>query len=110
MALDLAPMHIRVNSISPDWIWTPEVNKAAEEDGGGRAKWEPIWGDYHMLQRCGEPVEVAAAALFLLSDDASFVTAADLAVDVFPAPSLGALDVEYLLRELAALHASLPLQ
>jgi len=81
MALDLAPYHIRVNSISPGWIWTPEVNRAAELDGGGRAKWEPIWGEYHMLERCGEPVEVAAAALFLLSDDASFVTAADLAVD-----------------------------
>jgi len=81
MALDLAPSNIRVNSISPGWIWTPEVNKAAELDGGGREKWEPIWGEYHMLRRCGEPREVAAAALFLLSDDASFITGADLAVD-----------------------------
>ena len=48
---------------------------------GGREKWEPVWGEYHMLRRCGEPVEVAAAALFLLSADASFITAADLAVD-----------------------------
>jgi len=70
-----------VNSISPGWIWTPEVNKAAEMDGGGREKWEPVWGEYHMLRRCGEPREVAAAALFLLSDDASFITGADLAVD-----------------------------
>jgi NAD(P)-dependent dehydrogenase (short-subunit alcohol dehydrogenase family) len=81
MAFDLAPFHIRVNSVSPGWIWTPEVNKAAEIDGGGREKWEPIWGEYHMLRRCGEPREVAAAILFLLSDDASFITAADLAVD-----------------------------
>jgi NAD(P)-dependent dehydrogenase (short-subunit alcohol dehydrogenase family) len=81
MAFDLAPFHIRVNSISPGWIWTPEVNRAAELDGGGRDKWEPVWGEFHMLRRCGEPMEVAAAALFLLSDDASFVTAADLAVD-----------------------------
>ena len=81
MAFDLAPFHIRVNSISPGWIWTQEVYKAAAMDGGGREKWDPIWGEYHMLRRCGEPIEVAAAALFLLSDDASFITAADLAVD-----------------------------
>lgn len=81
MAFDLAPFNIRVNSISPGWIWTQEVYKAAAIDGGGRAKWDPIWGEYHMLRRCGEPIECAAAALFLLSEDASFITAADLAVD-----------------------------
>lgn len=81
MAFDLAPFHIRVNSISPGWIWTQEVYKAAEIDGGGREKWDPIWGEYHMLRRCGDPIECAAAALFLLSDDASFITATDLAVD-----------------------------
>jgi len=78
MALDLAPDRIRVNSVSPGWIWTQEVLKAA---GGDREKWDPIWGQFHMLERCGNPVEVAAAILFLLSDDASFITAADLAVD-----------------------------
>ena len=81
MAYDLAPSHIRVNSVSPGWIWTQEVYKAAAIDGGGREKWDPIWGEYHMLRRCGEPVEVAAAVLFLLSADASFITAADLPVD-----------------------------
>lgn len=81
MAFDLAPYNIRVNSVSPGWIWTQEVFKAANLDGGGREKWDPIWGEYHMLRRCGEPVEVAAAVLYLLSDDASFITATDLAVD-----------------------------
>lgn len=81
MALDLAPYGIRVNSISPGWIWTREVLKAANIDGGGREKWDPIWGEYHMLGRCGEPVECAGPTLFLLSDDASFITATDLAVD-----------------------------
>lgn len=81
MAFDLAPFHIRVNSVSPGWIWTQEVYKAAAIDGGGREKWDPIWGEYHMLRRCGEAVEVAAAVLFLLSADASFITATDLAVD-----------------------------
>jgi len=81
MAYDLAPFHIRVNSVSPGWIWTQEVYKAAMLDGGGREKWDPIWGEYHMLRRCGEAVEVAAAVLFLLSPDASFITATDLPVD-----------------------------
>ena len=78
MALDLAPFGIRVNSISPAFTWTREVNRLA---GGDRAKWEPVWGQYHMLQRCADPVECAGPILFLLSDDASFITAADLPVD-----------------------------
>ncbi|MCC7498115.1 MAG: SDR family oxidoreductase [Bryobacterales bacterium] len=78
MALDLAPYGIRVNSVSPGWIWTQEVDKAA---AGDRRRWEPVWGQFHMLERCGDPVEVAGPILFLLSDDASFITAADLAVD-----------------------------
>jgi len=77
-ALDLAPAKIRVNVVSPGWIWTPEVDKAANND---RAKWEPIWGKYHMLRRMGQPVEVANAVLFLCSDAASFITAAELPVD-----------------------------
>jgi NAD(P)-dependent dehydrogenase (short-subunit alcohol dehydrogenase family) len=78
MALDFARDGIRVNSVSPGWIWTRELLKAAN---GDRSKWDPIWGQFHILERCGNPVEVAAAILFLLSDDASFVTAVDLPVD-----------------------------
>lgn len=78
MALDLAPYGIRVNSVSPGWIWTREVDKAA---AGNREKWEPVWGQYHMLERCGDSVECAGPVLFLFSDDASFVNAADLAID-----------------------------
>ena len=80
-ALDLAASGIRVNSVSPGWIWSREVLNAAEADGGGREKYDPIWGRFHMLRRCGETVEVARATLFLLSDDASFVTGTDLPVD-----------------------------
>jgi len=81
MAYDFALHNIRVNSVSPGWIWTREVYKAAAVDGGGREKWDAIWGEYHMLRRCGEPVECAGPVLFLLSDDASFITATDLAID-----------------------------
>lgn len=77
-ALDLAAHHIRVNSVSPGWIWTREVDKAA---GGDREKYDPIWGQFHMLGRVGFPVEIAGPVLFLLSDDASFITGTDLPVD-----------------------------
>jgi len=77
-ALDVAPMGIRVNSISPGWIWTQETLKLANYD---RNKYEPIWGRYHMLRRCGKPEEVASACMFLCSDEASFITGTDLPVD-----------------------------
>lgn len=77
-AMDLAPQGIRINSVSPGWIWTSALDGAA---GGDRAKFEPIWGKYHMLRRCGQASEVASAILFLLSDEASFITGTDLPVD-----------------------------
>jgi NAD(P)-dependent dehydrogenase (short-subunit alcohol dehydrogenase family) len=77
-ALDLAPHKIRVNSVSPGWIWTREVDKAA---GGDRATYDPVWGQFHMLARMGHPIEIAGPVLFLLSDDASFITGTDLPVD-----------------------------
>jgi NAD(P)-dependent dehydrogenase (short-subunit alcohol dehydrogenase family) len=78
MALDLAADNIRVNTVSPGWIWTREVDKAAGYD---RAKWGPIWGRFHMLRRLGEVEECAAPVAFLLSDEASFITSAELMVD-----------------------------
>lgn len=78
MALDLSADNIRVNSVSPGWIWTPEVAKAANDD---RETWEPVWGRFHMLRRLGEAAEVAKAIAFLCSSDSSFITGADLPVD-----------------------------
>lgn len=80
-ALDLASDNIRVNCVSPAWIWTRELEKAAQIDGGGKEKWEPIWGQFHMLKRCADPIECAGPTLFLLSDDASFITGTDLLID-----------------------------
>jgi NAD(P)-dependent dehydrogenase (short-subunit alcohol dehydrogenase family) len=77
-ALDLGSAGIRVNVVSPGWVWTPEVSRAA---GGDRQKWEPVWGRYHILRRLGEPSEIASAIAFLLSPEASFITGAELMVD-----------------------------
>merc|ERR1712088_323828 len=79
MALDLAKYKIRVNSVSPGWIWSPEVSKAAAN--GGRSHWEPPWGKFHISCRLGEMSEVAGAVTFLASRDAAFVNATDLKVD-----------------------------
>ena len=78
MALDLSKDKIRVNSVSPAWVWSPEVAKAA---GGDREKWEPVWGAFHMPRRLCETSEVASVICFLLSDDASYVTGSDVPVD-----------------------------
>ena len=77
-ALDLARDKIRVNSVSPGTIWTPELDRMA---GGDRAKWEPTFAPHHMLNRVGEPEEVAATIIFLCSDAASFITGTDVRVD-----------------------------
>lgn len=77
-ALDLASRGIRVNSVSPGYIWTEILYRGA---GNDRAKWDPIWGSYCPLDRCGEPFEVAQAVAFLASDAAAFITGTDLLVD-----------------------------
>jgi NAD(P)-dependent dehydrogenase (short-subunit alcohol dehydrogenase family) len=77
-ALDLAPDNIRVNSVSPGTIWTPELDRMAS---GDRAKWEPVFAPHHMLNRVGEPEEVAGVIRFLCSKEASFITGADVKVD-----------------------------
>src|SRR5690606_20232254 len=69
---------IRINSVSPGWIWS---NVMVQATGGNRAKADAVGGPFHMMGRIGDPEEVAKAVLFLCSDDASFITGADLAVD-----------------------------
>lgn len=77
-ALDLAPDGIRVNSVSPGYIWTEVLDRAAD---GDRERWEPVWGGACPLDRCGEPAEVASVIGFLASPAASYVTGTDVLVD-----------------------------
>ncbi|MFI5155756.1 MAG: SDR family NAD(P)-dependent oxidoreductase [Chitinophagales bacterium] len=70
--------NIRFNTISPGAILTPMNAKRSKTEGPAfLAKSEQM----HALLRMGKPEEVAAAAVFLASDDSGFVTGADLKVD-----------------------------
>jgi NAD(P)-dependent dehydrogenase (short-subunit alcohol dehydrogenase family) len=75
MAVDLANRNIRVNVIAPGPIETPLV--AAMADPSARDAWLRLLPQ----RRFGQPEDVAAAAAFLCSDDARYVTGHVLAVD-----------------------------
>ena len=79
MAIDYGPSGIRVNAICPGFIDTPMTEALFGPDGiAGGAN---LWIEEHALRRFGRPEEIAAAARFLLSGDASFVSGHALAVD-----------------------------
>ena len=79
LAIDYGPSGIRANAICPGFIDTPMTEALFGADGiaGGAT----AWIEEHALRRFGRPEEIAAAARFLLSDDASFVSGHALAVD-----------------------------
>lgn len=78
LALDYGPHRIRSNAICPGFIRTPMT--AALNDPTLKEVADRVV-QAHPLGRLGEPEEIAAAALFLCSEDASFVNGATLAVD-----------------------------
>lgn len=77
-ALALAEHNIRVNSVSPGWIWSDPIIAMTNDD---RAFVDEIGKSMFLRGRIGDPEEVAAAVVFLASDAASFITGTDIAVD-----------------------------
>jgi dihydroanticapsin dehydrogenase len=81
MALDLAPFNIRVNCVCPGTILTSATEAHMKRVGLSLEQFMAEEAPKHLLNRIGEPREVAYAILFLASDEASFITGASLMVD-----------------------------
>jgi NAD(P)-dependent dehydrogenase (short-subunit alcohol dehydrogenase family) len=76
LAVDHARQGIRVNCICPGAIDTPPVGRMLSAEGAREAA-----GRTHLLGRIGQPEEIAAAAVWLGSDESSFVTGQAIVVD-----------------------------
>jgi glucose 1-dehydrogenase/3-oxoacyl-[acyl-carrier protein] reductase len=76
LAHELGPMNIRVNAVAPGGVNTGFAG-ADLDSPEARAFIEPR----QIIKRPGRPEEIAAAIAFLLSDDASYITATQLGVD-----------------------------
>jgi NAD(P)-dependent dehydrogenase (short-subunit alcohol dehydrogenase family) len=77
MAVDHAVDKVRVNSLSPGAVATTRLLRRFADYEAANARLGPA----HLLGRIAEPEEIAAAAAFLLSSDASFITGSDMLVD-----------------------------
>jgi len=80
LAVDLAPLHIRVNCICPGAIETPMLQRVFEKQGDPSIVRIEKLKSYPM-GRIGKPEELAQAALFLASDESSFMTGTCVIVD-----------------------------
>ncbi len=77
LAVEWAKYNIRVNAIAPGYVRTPLVEAVLEE---GKVE-EKRLAERTPLGRLARPEEIAAAALFLLSDESSYITGVTLPVD-----------------------------
>ena len=78
--MDLKERKIRVNAVSPGPIRTPAYDRIAQSGPAGKQMLDSIVSRVPM-GRFGEPDEIAGAAVFLASDDSTFVTGTELFVD-----------------------------
>lgn len=75
-AIECAPFNVRSNVVSPGVVMTPPTVQAIPDEAGQKFTASTV-----PLKRIAAPEEIAAAILFLASDDASYITAALLPVD-----------------------------
>jgi NAD(P)-dependent dehydrogenase (short-subunit alcohol dehydrogenase family) len=76
MAVHFARDGVRVNALCPGFVFTPLTRKLTDDPESLK-----LLLDKHPMGRLAQPAEIATAALFLASDEASFITGACLPVD-----------------------------
>jgi NAD(P)-dependent dehydrogenase (short-subunit alcohol dehydrogenase family) len=82
MSVDLAPRGVRVNVICPGTVYTPLMEPMLRARGGGNlAAGLALTTAKYPIGRLGTPDEIAAVALFLASDDSSFLTGSVITAD-----------------------------
>jgi NAD(P)-dependent dehydrogenase (short-subunit alcohol dehydrogenase family) len=82
MSVDLAPRGVRVNVICPGTVYTPLMEPMLRARGGGDvAAGLALTVAKYPIGRLGTPEEIAAVALFLASDDSSFMTGSVITAD-----------------------------
>ena len=80
LALDHAKTGVRFNAICPARVETPFVTQRITEYADSEAAYRAMT-DSQPVGRMGRPDEIAAAALYLASDEAAFVTGSELVID-----------------------------
>lgn len=72
-------MAIRANSISPGFVLSPATAPMMDDAEFAESMKQIL--DAHMIKRPGQPEDIAYAALYLASDEASWVTGANFVID-----------------------------
>ena len=80
-AITYAPEKIRVNSIHPAYIWTPMVENHLRATSPDLEAARLAAGAAHPVGHMGEPDDIAWAVVWLASDEAKFVTGAEIVID-----------------------------
>ncbi len=81
LAMDLAPHNIRVNCVCPGSVLTPATERHRQFVGADPEEFLAEAGASNFMKRVADPREIAYGALFLASDEASFVTGTPLVMD-----------------------------
>ena len=76
LAMEGGEHNLRANSISPGTVYTNQTKHLAENK-----EWMDTMLSKLMIKRLGQPEDIAQAAVFLASDESSWVTGADFAID-----------------------------
>lgn len=81
MAVDLGPLNIRVNSISPGPVDSPVLHRLTSEANVDWDEWSRAIAGRQCINRMVQPHDVAQAVMFLAGDEASMITGVNLVVD-----------------------------